>query len=58
MLLKPHVISLQSMTLFVRLTNNHCGKALMFRPIFNERKRGKKLLGAVTTILHGAAIKG
>lgn len=41
MQLKPHVISLQSITLFVRLTNHHCGKALMFRSIAKERKRAK-----------------
>lgn len=57
MQLKPHVISLQSMTLFVRLTNHHCGKALIFRSIANERERGKKLFSAGTTILRGAAVK-
>lgn len=57
MQLKPHVISLQSMTLFVRLTNHHCGKALIFRSIANERERGKKLYSAGTTILRGAAVK-
>lgn len=57
MQVKLHVISLQSMTLFVRLTNHHCGKLLMFRSTVNEGKRGKKLFSAETTILHGAAAK-
>lgn len=41
MQLKPHGILLQSMILFVRLTNHHCGKVLMFRFIVNEGKRRK-----------------
>lgn len=37
-----HVISLQSVTLFVRLINQHCGKALMFMFFLMKGKGGKK----------------
>lgn len=53
-----HVISLQSMTLFVRLINHHCGKALMFMLFFMKGKGGKKLFSTGTTVLYGAAVKG
>lgn len=38
MQLKPHAISLQSMKLFVRLTNHHSGKALTLGLSLMERK--------------------
>lgn len=39
---KTIVISLQSVTLFVRLTNHCCAKVLMFRSIVKEGKSVKK----------------
>lgn len=53
-----HVISLQSVTLFVRLINQHCGKALMFIFFLMKGKGEKRLFSTGTTILHEAAVKG
>lgn len=53
-----HVISLQSVTLFLRLINHHCGKALIFMFLLMKGKGGKKLFSTGTTILHGEAVEG